>query len=177
MRFTWDDVWDAWTAAVVLPSWAGYRDRSGPYGGPGPAGTSDGTVTLVFAPEGRDDRPLAEQDIASADWLLANESAVAAAVVAALLQSPDRHLADRKGRVGGTGIRTIADLKTRIGLHTVHIHPIAKDGLPYLGFEFGSGWDEEHGLGVLMHGLRCVSIGGSDTALLLWIAQEDAGQG
>jgi hypothetical protein len=56
----------------------------------------------------------------------------------------------------------------------VHLHPIKRADLPYLGFELGCTWDEEHGLGVLMHGTRAVAVGGSDTALLLWIAEEDA---
>jgi len=40
---------------------------------------------------------------------------------------------------------------------------VEKDGIPYVGFEFGCTWDEEHGLGVLMHGTRTVEIG--DTAM------------
>jgi hypothetical protein len=62
-----------------------------------------------------------------------------------------------------------------IGLHALHVHPVEKDGLPYVGFELGCTWDHEHGLGVLMHGPRVVDIGGADTAFLLWIATRDAG--
>jgi hypothetical protein len=61
-----------------------------------------------------------------------------------------------------------------IGLHSVNLHQLAKDGLPYLGFEFGCTWDEEHGLGILMHGTRLVQAGGADTAFLAWIAKRDA---
>jgi hypothetical protein len=52
---------------------------------------------------------------------------------------------------------------------------VQKDGIPYAGFEFGCTWDDEHGLGVLMHGTRAVDIGGADTAFLLWIAEQDGG--
>jgi hypothetical protein len=45
---------------------------------------------------------------------------------------------------------------------------------PYVGFEFGCTWDDEHGLGVLMHGERVVDVGGAETAFLLWIAERDA---
>jgi hypothetical protein len=52
---------------------------------------------------------------------------------------------------------------------------VLKDGLPYVGYEFGRRWDGEHGLGVLMHGTRVVEVGGADTAMTLWIAKRDAG--
>lgn len=71
-------------------------------------------------------------------------------------------------------IRTADDLHSLIGLSSVNVHQVQKDGIPYTGFEFSCTWDEEHGLGVLMHGTRTVQIGGADTAILLWIAEEDA---
>ena len=67
------------------------------------------------------------------------------------------------------------DLRALIGLSSVNIHQVQKDGIPYAGFEFGCSWDREHGLGVLMHGTRTVEIGGADTAILLWIAERDGG--
>jgi len=67
------------------------------------------------------------------------------------------------------------DLRKLIGLHTVHIHQVSKNGVPYAGYEFGCTWDDEHGLGILMNGTRPVEIGGADAAFLLWIAEKDAG--
>ena len=66
------------------------------------------------------------------------------------------------------------DFRRLTGLHAVHVHQVTKDGVPYVGFEFGCTWDDEHGLGILMHGQRAVEIGGADTAFLLWIAEQDA---
>jgi hypothetical protein len=61
-----------------------------------------------------------------------------------------------------------------IGLHDVYVHQVLKDGLPYVGYEFGCTWDGEHGLGVLVHGTRVVEVGGAQTAMTLWIAKQDA---
>lgn len=61
-----------------------------------------------------------------------------------------------------------------MGLHTVHIHQVSRDGVPYVGFELGREWDAVHGLGVLMNGTRTVEVGGADTAILLWLARQDA---
>ena len=71
-------------------------------------------------------------------------------------------------------VSNIDDFRDLIGLHTVYIHQIDKNGVPYIGFEFGCTWDDEHGLGVLMNGNDIVETGGADTAFLLWIAEEDA---
>jgi hypothetical protein len=67
-----------------------------------------------------------------------------------------------------------AAFRNLIGLHSVFIHPLQRNGLPYLGFEFGCTWDDEHGLGFMMHGDRVVDCGGADSAFLLWIAEKDA---
>jgi hypothetical protein len=59
------------------------------------------------------------------------------------------------------------EFRPLIGLHIVHFVPLLKEGLPYVGYEFGCTWDGEHGLGVLMHGNRVVEVGGADTAFTL----------
>ena len=68
------------------------------------------------------------------------------------------------------------DLKRNVGLYAVNIHQVNSDGVPYVGFEFGCEWDDEHGAGVLMHGTEVVDVGFADTAFLLWIAELDAKQ-
>jgi hypothetical protein len=50
-------------------------------------------------------------------------------------------------------------LKAITGLGTVYIHPVAVDGVAYVGFAFGCRWDEEHGFGVLTHKQRVVKVG------------------
>jgi hypothetical protein len=49
-------------------------------------------------------------------------------------------------------------LRNSIGLSQVHVLPYESDGLAYVGLELGCDWDEEHGLGVVMHGTRVVAI-------------------
>jgi hypothetical protein len=71
-------------------------------------------------------------------------------------------------------VNSIEDFRAIIGLTTVHLHAVERLGLPYVGFELGCSWDDEHGLGVLMHGTRVVEIGGADTAFVAWVAEQDA---
>ena len=61
-------------------------------------------------------------------------------------------------------LSTVEEVKGTIGIGNLHIHEDVKDGLSYYGFECGCPWDEEHGLGVLMHGTRVIDIGQASDA-------------
>ena len=65
------------------------------------------------------------------------------------------------------------DLRWLIGLSTVRIFNVSKEGCAYIGFELGCSWEDEHGLGVTTHKKRVVKVGGADTAILEWIAEKD----
>ena len=176
MDFTLDEHGFRWIATATLPSWRGYRRCGGDAAG---AGASDGAVVVVFAPEGRGAAPPTGPEQALCRWLVDNEAAVSRAVKAAVFE----RYAALQAAYGHTGRQKAAampdlssadDLARLIGLHAVNVHQIVRDDVPYLGFEFCCAWDEEHGLGVLMHGTRAVEVGDADTAILLWIAERDA---
>jgi hypothetical protein len=65
-------------------------------------------------------------------------------------------------------------LKKRIDLRGLKFHDAVKGKEPYIGYEFGCEWEQEHGVGVMMHGTRVVEMGGADVAILEWIADRDA---
>lgn len=169
-----------WCADVRLASWQGFQSRRGPYGsrdGPLP---SDGRVAIGFAPEGRGTAPLIPSELALLSWFLEHEPQVSREVMDAIVRWCAPDCDERRARLGddmdiGARIVDVADLRGHIGLHCVHVHQITDRGPPYVGFEFGCDWEEEHGLGVLMHGTRVVEIGHADTAFLLWIAKADKG--
>jgi hypothetical protein len=178
-RFTLEDnTW--WTAVVLLPSWKGFQSRKGAYGAQDGVMPSDGIVQIVFAPEGRGNEPLTASEISSVCWVIDHEASISSVLLSSLLreypslQEQYSYSDEKKTRLM-PDINSVKDFRDLIGLHAINIHQVEKDGIPYAGFEFGCTWDEEHGLGVLMHGTRTVEIGGADTALLLWIAKEDAG--
>jgi hypothetical protein len=167
-----------WTTTVELPAWVDFLDRSGPYGSQGSGNHSKGTVKIVFAPEGRDDSPLQDREVELVRWAIEHAEDMQRSLLEALLEEyPNLEL--KYGVFVDEEllpeVSTAEDIRPLIGLHALHVHPVEKDGLPYVGFELGCTWDDEHGLGVLMHGPRVVDIGGADTAFLLWIARRDAG--
>lgn len=65
-----------------------------------------------------------------------------------------------------------ADLLGELQLEEIHVLPVERDGLCYMGYAFGCRWDED-GIGVMTCGSRVVEVGGRDTALLCWLAEDD----
>ena len=170
-----DDLW--WGARLRLQSWAGYQSRQGPYTSLDKPEPSDGTVRLIFAPEGRGLDPLSAQELQLISWFEHNEPSVSQAVKQSIIRwcSPDSAARTNEFDFGDDfhDIKTEQDLKRCIGLYSVNIHQVDHGCVPYIGFEFGCEWEEEHGLGVLMHGTRCVQIGQADVAFTLWRVDKD----
>jgi len=179
LQFSLEDDF-SWTATVLLPSWRGFQRRQGGYGAQDRDAASDGLVKVVFAPEGRGKEPLTDSEMSSVRWVIDHEASISIALLSSLLkeypslQEQYGYSGEEKTRLM-PDIKSVGDFRDLIGLQAINIHQVEKDGIPYAGFEFGCTWDEEHGLGVLMHGTRTVEIGGADTAILLWIAKQNAG--
>jgi hypothetical protein len=174
--FAWDGYF--WTATVRLSTWQGFQSRRGAYGFKDTDHPSDGSVALIFAPEGRDESPLIESELRLVRWAVQHAQEMQRSLLEKLLLEYPAIQKKYRGFAHVNDlppVQSADDFKTIIGLHGVNIHPIEHEGLPYVGLEFGCSWDCEHGLGVLMHGTRVVEIGGADTAILLWIAEKDAG--
>jgi len=62
-------------------------------------------------------------------------------------------------------ISTPADVKKIIGISHIEILDDEKDGIGYIGFGCACPWDEEHGLGVIMHKDRVIDVGQYSYAL------------
>jgi hypothetical protein len=174
----WDEYF--WTGEAVLPSWAGFQSRRGAYGAASSGKKSDGSARLTVTPVNVEARtpPLAEQVLAFR-LLLENERAVADSILHAVFaEYPGMRKSygydEEEAAKFMPEIKQAKQLRTLIGLSNVHVLNVAKDGIGYTGFEFGCTWDDEHGLGIMMHRDRVVKIGGADTSFLEWIAERDA---
>lgn len=166
-----------WGAGLRLPSWVGYQSRLGPYGSIDSPLPSDGSVRFIFAPEGRDLAPLNDEELALLIWFERNEPAVSKSVKDAVIDwcSPNNRTRLEEFDFGNDFpyVANESALMSLVGLHSINMHQLTSSKIPYLGYEFGCVWEEEHGLGVLVHGTRCVKVGFADTAILMWLAEED----
>jgi hypothetical protein len=119
--------------------------------------------------------------VAAYAFLKANEAAVAAAVLKGIFEQYPR-LRENYGYDKAEAeeympeIGSPADLRNLIGLGNVHVLPVVKDGMAYVGFEFGCTWDEEHGLGVMTYGTRVLSVGDASDSFEPHAAEDDGGE-
>lgn len=175
--------WDGyfWTGPVVLPAWAGFQSRQGPYASLSSPALSDGAASLeVRVPDDAGAFPLPEQAAAFRQMVDGQEEMQDAILQAIWDGYPEMQAL--YGYEGEEAEELMPDLPSPgllrglIGLSNIHLFAVAKDGLAYVGFEFGCRWDDEHGLGAMTHAGRIVAVGGADTAILEWIAMQDAEQ-
>jgi hypothetical protein len=169
----------SWITSAVLPSWTGFQIRNGPYGAVSDEGESDGLIHFVFAPEGVDGSSVALDMASMVGWVIDNEKSIHDAAMARLLEEYPNFREqvldcydDDEADLLAPPIATIADLKRLCGIVSINVHPLARDGVPFVGIGFGCTWEEEHGAGVLLHGSRALECGGADTAILLWMARK-----
>lgn len=175
----WDEY--SWAGKITLPSWAGFQARGGAYGSRSSKKPSDGTASLNVAVEDDEDQtPPTAAQVAAMQHLLDNEKAVAAAVLNAIFEMYPAAKAEYEEGYGEEEDETLPtikspkELRTLMGLSTVHVLYVKKGDTAYIGFEFGCAWEEEHGAGVMTHRGRVVEAGQADTAFLEWIAERDA---
>jgi hypothetical protein len=176
-----------WTGRVVLSSWRGFQSRLGPYASKSPTTESDGTVRLsVETPEGVAERPPSHEQANAMRYLLEHEEVICNAVVAAIFEEYPairRRLLDA-GLIDEyemPDLERLEQLKSHIGLSAVHVLRVVKGDSAYVGFELGCTWDEEHGLGVMMHQGRIVElpdmgigkVNGAELASEDWMAEAD----
>lgn len=176
-EFKWDDYF--WVTAAKLPAWAGYQIRNGPYSSVSANGRSDGIVQILFAPEGRGEEPLTNQEIGLVKWVIDHQASVHDAMLERLFEE---YPAMREQSLEWFGkdeakkvlpkIRFPNQLKDIVGISSINVHQIEQDGRPFIGVELGCTWEAEHGVGILLHGDKPLEIAGADTAILLWLAKK-----
>lgn len=169
-----------WTTYANLPAWTGFQVRNGPYGAISSDEKSSGIHKIVFAPEGRDGQELNDGERSLVQWVVDHEKAIHDEVIALLFKlypAIQTTYLEAYGEDGNDILPDISELneiKSIVGIVTIHVHQVSKNGIPYIGIELGCDWDEEHGAGILLHGSTPLEVGGADTAFLLWMARKYA---
>ncbi|HJZ91144.1 MAG TPA: hypothetical protein VKE40_09745 [Gemmataceae bacterium] len=178
-RLKWDEY--QWVGEAVLPAWAGFQERLGPYTELSSEDASDGTTCLgVNVPDQERPTPPSAEQAAAIRYLLERGDAVRDAILAADFRDYQVWRGNKtSARMDGTmpEIDRPDELRTLIGVGTVYVLAAVRDGAAYVGFEFGCNWDEEHGFGVLTHRDRVVAVDDAETAWNEALAAEDARRG
>jgi hypothetical protein len=140
-----DFLWDAyfWKASIVVSD-----DR-----------LAGGPVPLVFAPEGRGEGPITADELAllriAEDGLDAMVALAAAALYVQYSSLQAAYDYDEQDRASFMpDLNSAEEIYDLINVVGVNVHPVSRDGMPYVGIEFDTRWDPEHGAGALINGKR-----------------------
>jgi hypothetical protein len=165
---------DSYEGQITLPAWIGFQSRQGFYGSKDSSGTSNGLVKVHINGRQVDYvKTTTQEQINALIFLHDNADKIRDGILNALFNELSVIKEIYEGLV--PEINSISDFKNVLGLSIIHVMDSDKDGIAYLGYEFGCDWDDEHGLGVMMHKERVIGIGQADTSFNFWITYKDNG--
>lgn len=163
---------------ATFPAFANLRNSSGPYTSMPSGKLSDGTVKIHCIPE--EDLPPSPEQIAAIDFIRENPQAVRSAMFAAVEKAyeemkeaygfdPD----DASHREWFPEVTEPEEYARVFDVGFLFLLDNALDGVAYVGLECGCTWDDEHGLGIVLHRDRVIAVGQADTAFNGWEAEDD----
>jgi hypothetical protein len=169
---------EEWESTFQMPAWAGFQSRGGAYGAIDSNAPSDGEVDLLVVASSPEQTTPSQYQVSAYEYLSMNGQDIVDSVLKSLLGYYSDLRADWLTFIKAEDlndvmpeIQSLEDFRSLIGVSGVIIHPYYQDNLAYVGIDFGCTWDEEHGLGVMLHGSRVVSIGGVEAAFA-WMPDE-----
>lgn len=165
---------DTYEGVLTLNSWKGFQSRQGFYGSRDKDESSDGIVKVFVQGKEIDYiKTTTIQQVNAIKFLVDNSDSVRNALLVGLLNELPSLKEIYEDLI--PDIDNIEDLKNFIGLANIHIMTSDKDDFAYIGFELGCNWDDEHGVGIMMHKDRVVAIGQAETSFDSWVTFDDNG--
>jgi hypothetical protein len=152
-----------WEYKIELPMLSGFQERNGAY----TSISNDKPNTGLFKLELEDDLtdnpdPYPEQ-LNTLNFIFDNQEIIAKSII-------DRTLTELEEIKINYGLENEEEyqnlneqkVKSLIGISSIHIKIISKDGFSYFDISGGCNWDEEHGLNILFHKDSVISFGEID---------------
>lgn len=170
-----------WTTEYQFDAFQGLQSRRGSYTSKSSSKKSDGTISLTINDDTSEYPDPSPQQINAINYLIKHPEEIRAA----MRKGIDSIYEDLKKQYGYDEnepetkdwfpkVDELKDYDKVFGVGNVFIQLPSKDEHSYVGIECGCTWDEEHGLGFLLHKNRLVGIGGADEAFN-WKAYKDNG--
>lgn len=133
---------------------------------------SDGIIKISICAENEETAEAFDYQIRALDFLLEKQNNIQEILLLALMKEfpliakncDYLDIKDNKLPI----ITEIEQFKKIIGLTTIHLQNLEKDGYGYVGYQFKCVWDGEHGLGIMTHKDRIIEIGGADSSFA-WV--------
>jgi hypothetical protein len=162
---------DGW---INLPAWKGFQTRNGTYTSKDTEEPSDVIIKTHTIGNSVDYVHLLSQvQYVSIQYLIQNSEKVRDSLLKALLKEHPNSKEIYKNLM--PEISSIEDYKEHIGLSFLHVMDSEKDGFAYYGFEMDCSWDDEHGVGVMMHKDKVIAVGLAEESFNHWTTYDDNG--
>ncbi len=153
-------------------SFRGLQSRKGSYTSKSSNQESDGTITLAINNDTSKSPDPSQEQLNAINYLIKNPEAVKQ-VMRKGIESIYEDLKNQYGydinepetKKWFPKIDRLEVYDKVFGVENVHIQIPSKDNYSYVGIECGCTWDEEHGLGFLIHKNRLIGIGGANKAI------------
>jgi hypothetical protein len=165
---------DTYEGILTLNSWKGFQSRQGFYSSLDKDESSDGVVKVFVHGKEIDYVKITTiQQVNAIRFLVDNSDAIRNALLFGLLNELPSLKEIYEDLI--PDIDNIEDFKNLIGLSNLHIMESDKNDFAYIGFELGCDWDDEHGVGIMMHKDRVVALGLAETSFDNWVTFDDNG--
>lgn len=171
-----------WNFKLTIDAFKGLQSRGGSYAGMSSTEPSNGDVQInIMEVEDEIYEPLPEQ-INAINFLLNNSAQLKDNLITALhhyvpdLKSMYFHNDHSEEALNYFPSTSEPEKYAALfGVGTVHVLMHHKEDISYIGIECGCNWDEEHGLGFVVHKNEVISIGCADDSFSEWKAIRDLG--
>ncbi len=170
---------DRFEGTITLDAWRGFQSRQGPYTSQDSEQPSNGSFRLDIGGDMVDDDPKITDAHVKAYWFaIENQELIKDTLLDTLMVEYPKWIDsygydEEEAEEYMPEVSEKSAFKSLIGLANVHILNVEKDGVAYVGYEFGCTWDDEHGLGFMTHKNRVIDLGGADMSFLTWVAEKD----
>lgn len=163
-----------WETQIEIEAFKEFQSRGGYYSSKDKEEKSNGIVKLFISDDLSDEPDPSPEQFAAIDYLIDNQQHIIRSILDRVkMEYPN--LREWCGDDYCPPLNTDDDVKNAIGFGTIHLQLEHKDGIAYMGYECGCEWDDEHGLGILMHKDRIISFGAAEEAFSPWQAMKDNG--
>jgi hypothetical protein len=164
-------------------AFAGLQSRGGAYSSQDSQSPSDGTVNVEILNESASGSKASPEQLVALQYLTDHPAEIRTALFKALEEEYpklkemyDLDTDDLEFSEWFPLINQPEDFAQVFGVGNLFVFEEHRDGIAYLGLECGCTWDDEHGLGFVMHQNRVIEIGQADTAFSSWPARDDMKQ-
>jgi len=175
---SWNDNGGELRGEGVLHAWAALQTKTPPNL---VDDQGDGTFYLTINTPADSNKAPSSEQIAAYEYLLKHDTVIVSAILKSIFDEYEWMREDFAECLSTDDAARLVPIITAppellplISLGTMTIHRVHNENVAYIGMSFGCTWDEEHGIGVLIHRSRIVSVGGCDTSFMEWIPKSDA---